>query len=165
MKRGSTILTRQPRGSNRGRVAAWPSKPFARPGRRTWGRALVSKPDEAAISEALSHLTRLERKMWRGVVKRNLAQPESRLSRLIPKSGIESATDAIVANVWALLVGLTVIPAAFLGEGGRQGALRVSVAACLGFIGAISALFWGYRVFSALRAARLHRRRMASDSP
>jgi type IV pilus biogenesis protein CpaD/CtpE len=130
--------------------------------------ALVSKPDEAAlemaVSEALRHLTPLERRMCRGVIRRNLAQPKSTLSILIPKSGIESATDAIVANVWALLVGVTVIPAAFLGEGGRRGPIRVSIAACLGFIGAISALFWLYRVFTALRARRLYKRRTTSNS-
>jgi hypothetical protein len=129
----------------------------------------VSKPDEAtleaAVSEAVHHLTPLERKIWRGVIRRNLAQPKSRLSSLITKSGIESATDAIVANVWALLVGVTVIPAAFLGEGGRQGPIRVSIALCLGLVGAISASFWLYRFFTALRAGRLYKRRTTSNSP
>jgi hypothetical protein len=113
--------------------------------------------DDPVLAEALSTLSPVEQWLWRDVVRRNLANPGTRLSLMVPKYGIKAATQSVIANMWALVT-LLVLPATSLLEGHELGTAGEVIGWVFVGIAVAAALFGFRRVWTALRASRRYRK-------
>jgi len=58
-------------------------------------------PDrDELLAEALGSVSALERLLWGWAISRNVKRSGSRLSRMIPKYGVRTATSSVVGNIW-----------------------------------------------------------------
>ena len=120
----------------------------------------LGRPVEVAAAQALTSVTAPERLLWRQVVRRGLANPESRLSRMVPSYGVRGATQAVVAHVWLIFV-YPAFPAMTLQD--NKGGIAKRVGWVLMGIAILSLLFSFYRLVTAFRSGRTYRRRHAGS--
>src|SRR6266516_6650425 len=97
------------------------------------------------LGQSLKVLTGLERQLWRGPLRRNLANSRSRFSRAIPKRGLQAATKGLVANLWRAPVYLA-FPSINLLGGRILGAPGVLLGQVLLGLATMSFLFCVFRI-------------------
>lgn len=69
--------------------------------------------DSDQVARALACVTPAERWIWGWSIRNNLRKPGTRLSKMVPKYGIEVATQSVVGNMWlgpAVIGGFAGIP-------------------------------------------------------
>jgi hypothetical protein len=113
-------------------------------------------PMEGQLAEALASLSPIERWLFQGVLRRNLARPGSRLSKSIPRYGLRGATQLAVAQSWLIVIYLA-WPSVIL-QGASVGTARQWAGRILLGVGVIALTFSSYRGASGARAGRRYRR-------
>lgn len=120
-------------------------------------------PPDPLLTEALQSVSPIERWLWRDVIRRNLSKPGTRLSRMIPKYGLRSATQSVVGNVW-LIPFFLLLPSVPLRDTHRFGTSGRVVGLIFLWIALVSMVFSFYRFIGSLRAGHRYRREHGARS-
>jgi hypothetical protein len=111
----------------------------------------------ATLQEALASLTPVERMLWGRAVRRNLNNPDSRLSRMLPKYGLRAATQSVIGNVWLVLV-LTSFLVLFPIEFATSGSIQRIASLFLSAVCLTCLSFAAFRAATSYFSFRKHRR-------